>query len=415
MMPGYLNGGTVFAVLLAFLCASVAGCGSTPKTSANVTSDPAGLVKGNTRFALALYGELRTTPGNLFLSPYSISSALAMTYAGAKGNTAKEMADVLAFALDGDSLHGTFGAVTDNLNAKGSEGRFDLSVANALWGQEGYKFLKAFLDLNDKYYGAGLENVDFAGDTEGARSEINAWVEEKTNHKIKDLLGPGVLDALTRLVLTNAIYFKGKWAEEFDDRRTKDEQFKVTAEATVPTPMMHQTDKFGYMETDTFQALELPYVGGALSMVVLLPGEVDGLPELERALTVEALTGWLEQIRGQEVSVTLPRFKVTSQFGLGETLTEMGMKDAFRADAADFSGMTGRQDLYISAVVHKAFVDVNEEGTEAAAATGVATTLSARLDRRPKVFRADHPFLFMIREKETGSILFMGRLASPKD
>jgi serpin B len=383
------------------------------KAQANVASDPGTLARGNAGFAINLYGEIRHREGNLFLSPYSISAALAMTSAGARRNTAAQMDQVLRFGLKGESLHATFSTLTDDLNEMGKQGDFELSVANALWGQQGFSFLDPFLDLNKKYYGAGLNLLDFQSDTEGARRTINNWVEKETKEKIKDLLKPGVLNAMTRLVLTNAIYFKGKWAQQFDAESTRDEDFWVTPEKSVKTPMMHQTEDFGYIETESFQALELPYEGDSLSMVVLLPRAKDGLPALEQALDADTLFDWLDRMTEQEVIVALPRFRVTSEFGLAAVLAAMGMEDAFSLEKADFSGMTGKKDLYISAVVHKAFVDVNEEGTEAAAATAVTMMLTA-VREMPPVFRADHPFIFLIRDRGSGSLLFMGRLANPE-
>lgn len=415
--------GCTWLIVLVFLGASLVGCrtsgeqragqpgGSGGNAPGDATPDPGSLVRGNTQFALDLYAKLMSREGNLFLSPYSISSALAMTYGGARGNTAKEMADVLGFTLKDDVIHATFGALTDSLNEKGRLGDFELSVANALWGHKGHGFLDSFLDLA-RYYGAGLNQVDFERDTEGARRTINAWVEKETRDKIKELIKPGVLSAATRLVLTNAIYFKGNWASKFEEKYTKDEIFKTAGDVPVMTPMMHKTGEFGYMETDTFQALELPYVGDDLSMVVLLPRETEGLGALEKSLAVESLDAWMAKISKQEVIVSLPKFKMTSEFDLAGVLQAMGMKDAFRPEAADFSGMTGRKDLFIDAVVHKAYVDVNEEGTEAAAATGVVMKLTAVRDRQP-VFKADHPFLFVIRENASGSILFMGRVMNP--
>jgi serpin B len=388
------------------------GCKQQGTSPAAAATDPVALTQGNTEFAFDLYAEIRAQEGNLFLSPYSISSALAMTYAGARGNTASQMEEALHFGLGGESLHATFAAFTDSLNAEGKRGDFDLSVANALWGQEGFEFLEDFLALNVKYYGAGLNLVDFAGDAEGARKAINSWVEKETRDKIKELIKPGLLNRLTRLVLTNAIYFKGKWASQFDADKTRDEDFWPVPKRSVKVPMMHQTAEFGYMETDDLQVLELPYEGAALSMVVLLP-KAAGLDTLEQALNADTLAAWLDGIREQKVIVSLPRFKVTAGLDLTGVLAGMGMADAFSSMAADFSGMTGGRDLYISAVVHKAFVDVNEEGTEAAAATGVVMTLTSAGPAHP-IFRADHPFIFLIMDRESDSILFMGRLVDPE-
>ncbi len=375
------------------------------------------VVVGNSGFALDLYAKLRDEPavkeagGNLFFSPYSISTALAMTYAGARGETEKQMAKTLHFSLPQERLHPAFGTLEKQLNAAGKKGNYELSVANALWGQKGYGFLKPFLELTEKNYGAGLKEVDFVRQTEKVRKTINAWVEEKTKDKIKELIKPGVLGALTRLVLTNAIYFKGDWASKFEEKNTKPAPFHISKERSEEAAMMYQKEEFKYAQKEKLQILELPYKGEELSMVVLLPEEVDGLAELESSLTPERLAEWTKRLHKREVMVYLPKFKMTSKFGMAEMLAAMGMPDAF-SGAVDFSGMNGKRDLFISAVIHKAFVEVNEEGTEAAAATGVVMKLTA-VPAPPPVFRADHPFIFVIKDNNSGSILFMGRVSNP--
>ena len=366
------------------------------------------LAAGNTAFAVDLYHQLRGAEGNLFFSPYSISTALAMTYAGARGDTEAQMAQALHFALSQEELHPAFAALEGHLAQIQAKGDIALHVANALWPQVGYAFLAAFLDLCQRCYGVTITPVDYATDPEAARQQINAWVEEKTRDKIKELLKPPHVPPLTTLILVNAIYFKGNWASQFDPEDTEDGPFDRLVGDAVGAPMMRQKARFGYRETDDLQVLELPYVGGDLSMLVLLPRERDGLPALEAALTVENLALWTQRLHATEVQVLLPRFKLSGEFDLGETLKAMGMVDAF--DAADFSGMTGQRDLFISAVVHKAFVDVNEEGTEAAAATAV---VMGRGFSFTPVFEADHPFLFLLRENSTGSILFLGRVMDP--
>ena len=372
-------------------------------------ADKAAVVQGNNAFALDLYAALRGNGGNLFVSPYSISTALAMTYAGARGETEAQMAKVLHLNLPQDRLHPAMGALVQELNARG-KGKYQLIVANALWGQKGYPFLQSFLGLNGKYYGAGLEQVDFVRDRNGSRKTINRWVEEQTQDKIKDLLKPPHITPLTTLVLTNAVYFKGNWASQFDKEHTRDDLFTLKSGKKIEMPMMHKTDEFGYMQADGLQVLELPYVGGDLSMLVLLPIRVDGLADIEKSLTVQNIAEWTRKLRKRKVIVALPRFKMTSEFELGRTLKAMGMPKAF-SGAADFSGMTGRRDLFISEVVHKAFVEVNEEGTEAAAATAVI--MERKAISRPAIFRADHPFLFLIRDNRSKSILFVGRLEKP--
>ncbi|MFH1730640.1 MAG: serpin family protein [Planctomycetota bacterium] len=384
----------------------------------------AAVIKGNNEFALDLYAKLSEKKGNLFFSPYSISTALAMTYAGARGDTAGQMKTTLHLgaAPDDKALHDAFGKLVGDLNAAGKKGKFKLSVANALWAQRDYKFLEEFTGLVTKSYGAGLTPLDFARQTEAARQTINAWVEKQTQDKIKELLKPGVLTSLTRLVLTNAIYFKGDWASQFDKKRTKDAPFhlglpaekSLAGPATVEVPMMYQKGKFNYADLRTFQILQMPYKGDQLAMVVLLPKEhhAEAMVTLEKSLTTKNLTTWLGRLPSREVMVYLPRFKMTSEFSLKSTLMAMGMKDAF-TEKANLSGMDGTYMLYISAVVHKAFVDVNEEGTEAAAATAVVVALRSAAPRQ-LIFRADRPFIFLIRDNRTGSVLFIGRVANPK-
>ena len=302
-----------------------------------------GVVQGNNRFAVGLYGRLRsTTSGNLFLSPYSISTALAMTYAGAAGETGKQMAEVLHFTVPEPELHEAMASLGNSLLADKKKG-YQLRVANRLWGQKGYEFLPEFLQTTRKHYGAELGILDFAQDTEAARREINGWVEKQTEEKIKDLLAPGVLDPMTRLVLTNAIYFKGDWQQKFNKKATKDAPFHVSADKEVMVPMMHQTEQFGYRAVDGLQVLEMPYANGELSMIVLLPKDIEGLPQLEKKLTQENLREWTKGLRRQKVIVYVPRFKMTSQFGLKDTLQAMGMTLAFDDRKADFSRMSRKR------------------------------------------------------------------------
>jgi serpin B len=383
------------------------------------------VAKRNNEFALALYAKLRAREGNLFFSPYSISTALAMTYAGARGQTDTEMANVLHFptvpsaTVPADNtfartqFHSLFGTIVKDLSDRGKKDKYELHVANALWGQKGYGFLEEFLQLIKANYDGQLNEVDFIQAAEAARKTINAWVEDKTNNKIKDLISKGTLDKMTRLVLTNAIYFKGNWEKQFNKDRTKDAPFTLLSGEKVDAPMMNQKAEFKYMETEDFQALELPYVDDELSMVILLPRQFDGLPEFEKELAIENLSEWLGKLHKCEVIVSVPKFEMTSQFGLASVLKSMGMIDAFSLGRADFSGMNGKKDLFISAVIHKAYVDVNEEGTEAAAATAVTMKMTSVGPTRMPVFRADHPFLFLIRDNVSGSILFIGRVVNP--
>ena len=387
---------------------------STPST----TPDRAAAVEGNNAFAVALYDQLRNRDGNLFLSPESISTALAMTYAGARGETASEMAKTLHFTLPPDRLHPAMGALLSDLNAP--HDGYKLRVANALWAQQGYVFRDEFLNMTKSDYGAGFNTVDFKGATEASRITINEWVQQKTEDKIKDLLSRDAISGSTKLVLTNAIYFKGDWQAQFDKAQTKDEEFHLSSERKVIAPLMHREDRFNYFNGGTFQALEIPYKSTELSMIVFLPNEVSGLPALEASLTAMSMRQWLGQLRpASKVILTVPKFKMTHEFLLGDTLIAMGMPLAFRDGSADFTGMTGdtHRRLFISAVIHKAYIDVNEEGTEAAAATAVvmggATAMAPGFRPQPIVFRADHPFFFVIRDNPSGGILFMGRVTDP--
>jgi serpin B len=375
--------------------------------------DQAALVDGNNAFAVDLYGQLRKQNGNLFFSPESISTAFAMAFAGARGSTASEMASTFHFALPPDRLHPAMAALLSGLNSE--HPGYQLRVADALWAEKDFRFLDDFLKLTASDYGAGFNRVDFKTAPEAVRGTINQWVEQKTEEKIKDLLPAGSINAATRLVLTNAIYFKGDWQSPFKKAATADEDFHLSSAQTVKTSLMHLTARFNYFNGGTFQALDIPYKSGELSMVVLLPNDVEGLAALEKSLTADALKQWAGQLRGgSRVILTLPKFKMTESFQLSKTLSELGMGEAFQKNAADFSAMTGKRDLWISAAIHKAYIDVDEEGTEAAAATGIVMRPSAVARLQPPiVFRADHPFLFLIRDNKSGGVLFMGRVADP--
>jgi len=371
--------------------------------------DVEAVVRGNTEFALDLYQQLRTVEGNLFFSPYSISVALAMTLAGARGDTETQMAQTLHLELDQARLHPALASLEARLDGVQQGGHIQLRVANALWPQEGYPFLESFLALVKRYYGVSITSLDYG--KEGlARETINNWAEEKTEGKVKDLIARGILGGQTLLVLTNAIYFKGDWANQFDEDLTRDAPFWTTPDAKIEVSMMAQQHRYGYWENDSLQVLELPYAGEEVSMIVLLPRRRDGFEELEGALSVETLNEWTGDLEKQKVEVFLPRFRLEYETELGKTLQSMGMRDAF-GDRANFAGMDGTDSLYIFQVIHKAFVDVNEQGSEAAAATAVVMRLKS-LSLAP-VFLADHPFVFAIRENSTGSILFLGRVVSP--
>jgi serpin B len=396
-------------------CLVLLGTAWAAETAHPAAADRAAVVDGNNAFAVDLYGQLRKQSGNLFFSPESISTALAMTYAGARGNTASEMAKTLHFTLPPDRLHPAMGALLSDLNAP--HDGYQLRVADALWAQQGNTFLDDFLQFMKNDYGAGFNQVDFKGASEAARLTINKWVEEKTDDKIMNMLQPGVLTPQTRLVLTNAIYFKGTWQTQFDKAQTKDEDFHLSQANTIKTLLMHREGSFKYFNGGNFQALELPYKSEELSMIVLLPNDVSGLSSLEQSLSASNTQLWLRQLAEvPKVILTMPKFKMTQQFGLNGVLGSLGMSQAFEKDSANFSGMDGKRDFVISAVIHKAYIDVSEEGTEAAAATAVVISraMAVRPMRlQPHVFRADHPFLFLIRDNRSGSILFMGRVTNP--
>jgi serpin B len=369
------------------------------------------VAEANNHFAWDLYGKVaEQEEGNLFFSPFSISTALAMTYAGAEGETEDQMAEVLHFSLPEEQLHSAYADLVKRLNTEEEDAGFKLYVANRLWGQEGYAFMPDFL-ITSSRYDAKLAEVDFVRTAERSRRTINTWVEERTQAKIKNLIPEGVLDAMTRLVLTNAIYFKGDWTEKFDPELTEEAPFHVSGDEEVAVPLMHQNASFKFGETEGIQILELPYGKQDLAMVVLLPEKADGLAALEGKVSSETMSEWLEKLKPQTVDVFLPRFKLESQFILNEALKSLGMTLAFDQTKADLSGISSSEQLYISAAIHKAFVAVDEEGTEAAAATGIA--VGATGFREPPVVRADHPFIFLIRDNRTGAILFMGRLVRP--
>jgi serpin B len=378
-------------------------------------TDAERLVRGNTAFALDLYQALRSGPGNLFFSPYSISTALAMTYAAAREDTETEMRETLHFALGQDDLHAAFAGLHQALGEIQAAGNVEIHSANSLWPQQGKPFLTDYLKLVETYYGGSITPVDYTTGVsrEAARRTINACVEEQTKAKIKDLVQPSHLSELTRLVLVNAVYFRGKWEGQFDPKDTEDALFYTSLRDSVTVPMMWQQSRLRYAEMASLQVLELPYRGDEVSMLILLPRRIEGLDELEKALSVENLKLCVNRLREGEVIVFLPRFELSFGVQLNATLQTLGMVRAFKWPGANFAGFDGDPEwFYISSVIHKAFVNVNEEGTEAAAATAVVAGLGG-IPLAPPVFRADHPFLFLIQEKKTGSLLFLGRVADP--
>ncbi len=407
-MKGYI----LAIVLIAVVTLCLAGRSIAAQDSNSVA-------KGINEFAFNIYGKIKDLPdvknaeGNLFFSPYSISSALAMTYTGARGNTAKEMAAVLRLPSgELEKIAAGYSNLQKQLQADPKTSGYQLNIANALWGQKGFGFLQAFLDSNKKYFGSGLTELDFE-QPEAASKTINAWIEEQTKEKIKDLIPAGGLDRMIRLVLTNAIYFKGDWAIKFKTENTKPAKFNVTADKIIEVPMMYQKQTFEYGETDTVQILQMPYKGNELAMMVILPKAGGTIESVDKQIVAEPASVTSVRRRKVELEVYLPKFKMTcGTLEMKGILQDMGMKEAF-TDSADFSGMTGKTDLCISKVMHKAFVEVNEEGTEAAAATAVGMTLTS-VALAPPVFRADRPFIFIIKENaKSQTILFMGRMCNP--
>jgi serpin B len=412
--------------IVLILVSLTAGCVGTAKGALlesdkpRLTSDAADaemseLVAGNSAFTFDLYQRMREEQdGNLFYSPYSISLALAMTYAGARGETEQQMAATMHYTLPQERLHPAFNALDTTLASYGDdedEDAFQLNVANAIWGQEGYEFLPTFLDTLAENYGAGLRTVDFVNETEAARQTINDWVSDQTEEKIQDLIPKGMLNSMARLVLTNAIYFNGKWVLPFEKSNTHDEPFTLLDGSTVSVPMMSQVESFKYAEGNGYQAVELPYRDSNVSMLFILP-EAGRFEEMEGAFSAEFVTAITESLTSQQVRLFAPKFTFESEFNLSETLIQMGMPAAF--GNADFSGMTGNRDLFISDVLHKAFVAVDEEGTEAAAATAVTMVETARMIEDAILMKLDRPFLFMIRDNDTGTILFIGRVLNPE-
>ena len=387
-------------------------------------ADLAGLVDGNSAFSFDLYQALRGQDGNLFYSPHSISLALAMTYAGAEEQTMRQMADTLRFSLPQDQLHPAFNALDQELASRGADvqGRdgegFRLNIVNAVWGQQGHDFRVTFLDVLAESYGAGVRPTDFVAAPEESRLTINDWVAESTEDRIRDLIPQGIITPLTRMVLTNAIYFNASWLFPFNEAGTRQRPFHLLNDTPVDVPMMRTSEDFGYAAGEGYQAVDLPYVGHELSMIVIVP---DGgrFREFEDSLDAALVDQIVANLGFRHVTLDLPRFEFESQFRLSETLKSMGMSDAFDSAASDFSGMDGRsclagdpECLYIREVVHKAFVSVDEAGTEAAAATAVMMQAESA-PPNPVSVTVDRPYIFLIRDRETGAILFVGRVEEP--
>jgi serine protease inhibitor len=398
------------AVCLALLCIGSSPRGYRPD---QVPEKLRPVVEGNTAFALELYAKLKNVEGNVFFSPYSVSSALAIAYAGARGATEEQMAEVLHLPLDQDECHAAMAKIRKSLLRADRRRNTELNVANSLWPQEKYAFHKDYVRLAEREYGASVEYVDFVSAPGAAAKKINAWVDQETRHKITQAVGPGAFSPDTRLVIVNAIYFKGEWVARFDEEETQARPFWLSDTESVDAPTMHQESEFRYAEDELVQVLELPYKKHDLSMIVLLPKERDGLAELEEQLTPESLSGWLEKLGPRNTDVLLPKLTITSRFRLAPILAAMGMPDAFDMSRADFTGITPEHPFFITGVIHAALVKVDEEGTVAAAVT-VTTGGCGAMSPPPATFHADHPFIFLITDNRTGTILFMGKVVDPR-
>lgn len=419
----------------AVLCALFAGCitegdlndGGISKLSAdaastvseNISEAQKAVSWANNQFAFSLYkalSEESSADSNMFYSPFSVSSAMAVVYEGARGQTADEISSVFYYPKSIETLRDGFFEINSGINRKDSD--YELSTANGLWAEETYPFLDSYINAANDYYSAKTVNLDFINSPEKSRFIINEWAEEKTGEKIANLIPEGMINPLTRLVITNAVYFKGEWVKQFDINETKEALFTTASGKSVKTELMQRTDKnavFGYAETDSIQVLKMNYDsegGKKLSMVVLLPKE-NSLSKADEYLTAEKFSSLVNSLESEQVEVFIPKFKLETEYLLSEILYKMGMPLAF-SDNADLSGMDGTQNLFISDVVHKAYVDVNEQGTEAAAATAVLVQLKSMTKEPVAVFYADHPFIFVILDDETGNIIFMGRICNPE-
>ncbi len=376
------------------------------------------VAEGNNQFSINLYQTLaaaeKERDKNIFFSPFSLSEAFAMTITGAKGETAKEIQETLHFPSNDKKLHSSFTTLNKELLSRTQEG-LHLNLANAIWLQEGMEFKEKTKQLIKEYYQSAFHLANFRDIhlIEHIRQEINSWVSKKTENKIQELIEKNILDATTRMVLVNAIYFKGKWAHPFKKSATFDEKFYINDTKSVKVPIMHQRQRFNYYENRSLQVLELPYVGKSLSMIIFLPRKGVPIHALDKALSTKHVDGVLEQMTPTRVAVSLPRFQFKTKYYLKKFLKRMGMVVPF-SNAADFSGFTTKMGLKIAKVIHGASITVDEEGSEAAAATAIIMK-SKGIHKAPRYieFKADHPFMFMIRDKKSGVILFMGRVINP--
>jgi len=409
--PGYylieVSNGEIFppTILQNFVCLDTE---PEPEPIISKVIDPTKIVNASNQFALDFYSQVTADKEeNVFFSPWSITNAFAIAYEGARGNTADEMSDAFGFVKDDEERRNAFASIHEDLNQK--DAKYKLNTANALWIKEGYEIKQDYINTAKVYYDSKVDNVDFVTD-EGVNI-INEWVKSKTNNKIEDLLAKDSTDELTRLVITNAIYFKGEWMYPFSPDWTRQSDFHINKDKTVTVSMMDLDDrKLNYAQNELLEILELPYKGEKISMLILLPKEIEGLKSVEENLTVEKLSQWRENLSETQIAVLLPKFTAETKYDLKVNLQNMGMKMPFDTFNADFSGINETEQLYIDQAVHKAFVNVYELGTEAAAATGIEVRATSG---PPATFRADHPFIYLIQDNETGNILFVGRVIDP--
>ncbi|HNW68895.1 MAG TPA: serpin family protein [Bacteroidales bacterium] len=406
-----LTAGAIFLVILpACKCSKSTMENKTVAVVENTT--PVNITENNNLFALDLYKKIGNNQANLFYSPYSISTALAMTYAGAKGKTENEMAMVMHFPANNAEFYTKYNDVLKNINALNNGSTVNIYTVNSIWAQKDFKFRDEFMGILKNSFNSSVNLVDFIKETENSRIQINKWVETQTNEKIKELIKPGLIDYLTRMVLVNAIYFKADWQTTFDKQQTQKMDFRMDETNAVSCDFMFAEQEFKFYENeDGLKAIEIPYSSGKMSMLIILPKDNAGFSTLKKEINPDFYKKVNSALVSKKVKLYLPKFKIISEFELSDMLKQMGMPEAF-SDRADFSGMTGTKDLKISKVIHKAFVEVNETGTEAAAATAVVMRVKS-MPVAPPEFRADHPFMFIIKENTDNSILFAGNIYNP--
>ncbi len=408
-------------ILLCLTLVGAGSCNSSRRSAQNPANDDrefgiARLAESNNRFAMDLFKQIHSRSDNIIYSPYSITNIISMIYGGAAGETAAEISNVLYFPKDHRDLHPLAREVWESMDSLNSTGQTELKLANALWAQESFSFLPGYFDLCSEFYNAPIETLDFiqTENREKGRIRINNWISENTNRHINDLIPPGIIDENTRLVLTNAIYFNGKWMYPFNKSASSPSVFHVSQEESLETVYMNQTKVIPYYEDEEVQALSLPYEGGRMSMIVILPKRIEGWNMISSILDYDRIRLLKSKMTDTEVQIKLPRFKSELETNLRRELMAMGMENAFTKDA-DLSGMTGEQNLFISEIIHKAFIEVTEAGTEAAAASAALLALKSALEEEPVRFTADHPFIYLVWDGNTGNIIFAGRLVRPSE